>query len=529
MAKKQDIRIWTPVANALEAYRRRLIADPRAVYEHIWRLVHIEESLIVTLGSALAARLCSLWYESGDSQFSRLRNAVTGTADDEDEEAESSTHSRACLRGSIDAWNSLLNDFGKLEATPNCEFYKALSEYLFFETEEPILFLDPWQRIGPVPEVFRGKQTRIGRLKAINSLRNKLAHVPVSEKVLDRLHEQLKREVLTLLSPTESLRAIGPKDDVTETNWHAPLRGRIRNDRGWVTGSSYGPHDANGETVDQEARFAWRPMDGEEITWPASPFVVIDPELKVLLLFRLDDVAEGLEADSDFLNGEYYRFAAEIEPVQKLRVEAALLKPWLPPRVSPAVATQGAASNGDLGPQVEPATLPIPTGPTNAPVTQASRGEELGVSLEDMSSDDLRSEGERAFKRRDFPRAVTIFDELRTRNERYNDVTKLRHGEAMWKAAVDQSAGNATTRKKLEAAIDLLREAAGHRDPRYAAKAHYQMSKAYRRLFQLSQAANDRNSAIQAASEAAKLAYEPQYIEWYERLNDEIGEQTAKN
>lgn len=34
MAAKQ-YQLWTPIANAFEAYRRRLVAEPKAVYEHV--------------------------------------------------------------------------------------------------------------------------------------------------------------------------------------------------------------------------------------------------------------------------------------------------------------------------------------------------------------------------------------------------------------------------------------------------------------------------------------------------------------
>lgn len=52
-------RLWTPLANAFEAYRRRIVVEPRAEYEHIWRLIHIQEALVVTLASLLVTRLAS--------------------------------------------------------------------------------------------------------------------------------------------------------------------------------------------------------------------------------------------------------------------------------------------------------------------------------------------------------------------------------------------------------------------------------------------------------------------------------------
>lgn len=49
--------LWTPIANALNAYRSRLLVAPKAEYEHTWRLIHIHEAIIVTLGSASVTQI----------------------------------------------------------------------------------------------------------------------------------------------------------------------------------------------------------------------------------------------------------------------------------------------------------------------------------------------------------------------------------------------------------------------------------------------------------------------------------------
>ena len=51
------VRLWTPVANAWDVYRRRALADTNAVYEHIWRLIHLHEALVVSLGRLTASYL----------------------------------------------------------------------------------------------------------------------------------------------------------------------------------------------------------------------------------------------------------------------------------------------------------------------------------------------------------------------------------------------------------------------------------------------------------------------------------------
>ena len=82
LAANSEFYLWTPIANALDAYRRRLIADENAFYEHIWRLIHIEEALIVTLGAAIATRLMENWLDDPDRQaeLNELRSIVIGIA-----------------------------------------------------------------------------------------------------------------------------------------------------------------------------------------------------------------------------------------------------------------------------------------------------------------------------------------------------------------------------------------------------------------------------------------------------------------
>ncbi len=109
-----DFRLWTPIANAFEAYRRRIMAEPGAVYEHTWRLIHIHESLVVALGAALATRLLSLWCKDTDSlaELNRLRRRVTGLSSEEDPDTDLAlSNGEACLDGFIKPWIDLLNNF----------------------------------------------------------------------------------------------------------------------------------------------------------------------------------------------------------------------------------------------------------------------------------------------------------------------------------------------------------------------------------------------------------------------------------
>ncbi|MCC5644195.1 hypothetical protein LC607_14810 [Nostoc sp. CHAB 5824] len=301
-------RLWTPIANAFDAYRRRLISEPTAFYEHTWRLIHIQESLVVTLGSALVSRLLYLWKDEPNSieDMKKLRKMVID-----------------CLEnGSIGNWNDILSRFGRLTAEkyPPCPFIAAVKEYLeeiptinpnklaSKQQGVPLAFLTTWQSIAPVTSNYEDNNlSRLGRFFAINSLRNKIAHVPISGDTFRKLHTGLRREVLSLLTPLMDWQAEPPTANPNITKWHPPLCGQIANKRSYVTGSA-----DYGQVLgidDDKTYWEWQKIGNQDPErWLASPFVYIDNDIKVSLLFKL----EGLNGEPDEnLNGQYHRFAAE--------------------------------------------------------------------------------------------------------------------------------------------------------------------------------------------------------------------------
>jgi hypothetical protein len=532
-------RLWTPVANAFEAYRRRLLADPRAIYEHIWRLIHIEESLVVTLGSALACRLLLAWKDEPEKldELNLLRRMISGLRGVGDEGEESEIEAGACLLGSIGAWTDLLNQFGTPTVEPGCPFCNSVASFLNEELPEAVAFVDPWQRIGPVPETFRETRSRIGRLKAINSFRNKLAHVPISEKILQDLHEGLRKEVLLLLTPDATVLGAEAQTDPKTTQWHITLAGRIVSGKSFVTGSDFGDLASDEAAQGDGIWFDWRASSKEELRWSASPFVQLDAELKVLLLFRVSELSELEDApesselqnapDETSLTGEYYRFAAEIEPVQELQVDTKHLRPWIPQKLTapPVSPTEGAPISTVPSEKVAPVD-------TEAGTLQSEMREKLPPpDPASMTPLELRTRAEDAYRNRHYSLATTLLDELARRGEPelYNHVTKLRHGETMWKAAERHIVDYDEKISRIDKAIALLRDAAGHRDVKYAARARYQLSKALWHLWRYKQKSEILENARKEAKDAAELAYEPQYISWYERIRQEGSPGAAVN
>lgn len=520
MPKPTQNRLWTPVSNAFEAYRRRLLVSPGAVYEHIWRLIHIEEALVVTLGSAIASRLMACWKDEAEKRdrLNRLRELVTGLSDDADDQVEGDPSEGACWQGYIGAWTDLLNHFGAKGTIAGCPFCDSITQYLEHESNEPLAFIESWQRIGPVAETFKTTRSRIGRIKAINSLRNKLAHVPVSERILQDLHAGIRKEVLALITTDDAALNSSAQSDPRTIKWHGTLLGKICSGKAFVTGTDFGLD----ESVEEAGVwFEWGSDNGDPIRWNGAPFLQLDEELKVMLLFRLPGLEADLDESEKFLTGEYHRFAAEIEPVQEIPVPVNSILPWIP-------ATQlggGESTVERPGAVASPPVLPS-TGVLSPPPPAETPLERQPIPVEDLarvSPAELRSRAEAAYRNRNYPVATKLLDELAARDSDhlYNHVTKLRHGEVLWKSSERGSATDAERIAGIRRAIDLLEKAADHRDVRYAAKAKYQLSKAFWHLSRYTQHDEDLERAVSEAQEAANLVFEPQYISWFERIRQE--------
>ncbi len=492
-------RLWTPIANAFDAYRRRLISEPTAFYEHTWRLIHIQESLVVTLGSALVTRLLHFWEgePSCIDDLNKLRKMVID-----------------CLsNGSIGGWIDILGRFGRLNSNkqPQCPFVASVKEYL----EEiptthsnhsakkqqgvPLAFLTTWQSIAPVPSTYEDDElSRLGRFYAINSLRNKIAHVPISGDTFRKLHAGLRREVLSLLTPSTEWQAEPPTANPTITKWHPPLRGQIANKRSYVTGS--GEYGQVRGIDDDKTYWEWQKIaDENSARWLASPFVYIDNDIKISLLFRLEGLSGEINEDID---GEYHRFAAEVEPVREELISQAIIKSWMPAKIPSSITEPLDSANG-----------------SEVITENVEVAEEPQLNPAEVEPYQLRSKAEEAYKRRNYPQAVLFFDQLETLNEQqYTDVAKLHHGAALWRKANRYTLAKEDKIKEFERAIDLLEVASSHRDILYADDARYEKSKA---LYHLSLIRGDRKlfeQALKDAEMAAKSSYKTDHNSWVQFL-----------
>jgi hypothetical protein len=496
-------RLWTPIANSLEVYRRRLIADEKAIYEHVWRLIHIEEALVVTLGSALCTRLLSVWKgrQHQTADLNKLRALVVGMAPPGN---GARSVSKWCLSGSIDSWIDLLQRYGTADYSAVSPFIEALSTYLFEEVDGEIAFVPTWQKIAHVPETIYGARnaTRVQRIRAINQFRNKLAHVPISHKLLPELHRGIRIELLRLLSADLDILTERHTDDVTTWDWCHALTGRLRTRSGYVSGSDFGQLPELDEVENNQTWFEWIDRDSNDHRWRGDPFVRVDDELKVVLLFRLD----GLPDDStqDQYTGEYHRFAAEVQPTQKCPVVKEQIEDWFPT----------ASPEEQLDKVRETIEAKI------------SSSKEAEASKSGLTPSELKTRADQAFVDRNYKAAYEYFEELAKRNDvrRYNEVARMKHGEAAREIAQAGDIDKPRQIDLLRQSIDLLDRATKHIDHQQSAKAFFLQSKAYWALSRLQSSREHLDTAKTLAERAATIAYESSYVSWYERLEREFDE-----
>ena len=514
-----DYRLWTPVENALEAYKRRVLNDPGAIYEHIWRLIHIHEALIVTLGAVFAARLLDEWKSKPEKiqSLNELRLLISGT----DQKRSKFPSSDSCLSGSIRSWITLLQIFCKKDTLPECNFSLELASYL---NEVPIkrpqiAFLDAWRKISPVPTYFSSERLpRIKRFDAISSLRNKLAHVPLPERILSDLHSGLQFEILSSLSPEYTVDQHEKKEDFRAINWHEPLYGVVLTDNFFVTGSDFGRSSDSELETNTIYVGSKSESNSSNRYWPIFPFFNLDKECKISLLFRVPEQDIDAISDNYIVSTEYHRFAAEIEPVRRIIVFGAQLLPWIYEKIKDETEY-----NLDLDEQQDSST--------EISVKTENEIIEKIVSIQQKTEldgtedpEELRSLAENSFSKKNYKLTIEAFAELlKTGDRRYNDVARSKHGTALWRsAAYDDTIGKEEKIERIENAIKILKKASEHSEATYSARAFYSMSKAHHHLWKITNDDSYFTKSHKNATDATKLGFDAYYTTWLNRLDEEL-------
>ncbi|NMC99664.1 MAG: hypothetical protein GYA62_08090 [Bacteroidales bacterium] len=449
--------------------------DPNAHYEHIWRLIHINEAISVFIGAIFASRLLELFSKSKEKSedLKKLKTIITG----ENSSLNFSKQNIGCLSGSVGAWIDLLNTF--LDNNESCLFLKEIKDYLLSEIEEELYFLNAWSKISPVPNDFRqSKMSRIRRMYAINIMRNKIAHLPISERILKDLHMGLRKETIALLTSEYKLLDKNPSADINTFNWHKPLKGKIAINKTYITGTDVG--EMQNDIGPKPCVLPEIGFDNN-LFWEVSPFIQIDNEGKVLLLFRVN----GDFSELKNVEGEYHRFAAEIEPVQLHDIKSESCKKL-------AYIEDKSTSN------VEKQSI-------------ENESEEVNYSY--------RSKAEEAFREKRYEEAVKFFEITKNKeNYSYTDVAKSKHGAALWRMANFNIVDNDTRIEKFKESIKLLQEALKHKDIDYRAVTFYELSKALYHLWEITQEKRYFDDALSNSKKATDLVYNLIYTSWHDRL-----------
>jgi hypothetical protein len=462
--------LWPTIAEAVETFLRRRGCDADC-YERIWRLIHIWESVEITLAGAVLAR-----YAAGSCPIERLRKCreyFYGTS--WDQVTGTMRRSQGASEGSIDQWINIIEEASKDENSPS-PYITSLRAFLQTESIELGPLIQAWSRTCDAPpEAGSDKGVRVRQaMRLINTFRNRLAHVPFP-------HDPLETLTASLEAITEQLFSVEPPPSAHQlAGKSSPLTGSFL-----VRGHQL--HGTLARTVDgveaNEPQFIFPcPGQASNLTaheiWPAAPFVHVDLMMRPHALTRVKD-EEG--------TAEYVRFKAEANAVINLyetRIHEVLPTPK--------------ASEYSVGEDEIP------------------KAGEAGIT-----SDASFAAAINAIRNEEFDDAIGFFSELTETRPDYH-IAWLRLGHARREKAVRlPQEESAQAVQLLHLAIENLTKASEHRDPDYAAQALYERSKAH---FHLAKRGHDSpvhyEQALQDANEAMKKHLDWKFDSWLNYLQN---------
>jgi len=476
--------LWPSVHAAIDVYQRRRSSSADH-YELIWRLIHICECVAITLASAAITRIRDI---GGAPDYLKLRERCYGVTWNSTEGALEK--SLGALDGSIDKWIEILQHIATF-SIDGSKFLTGLQTFLVGPSnnqETHSVDLSPlaraWARACDVPpSVTAGKVSVREVIQAVNTFRNRFAHVPFPYDQVQDIYRELEACIFKIFE-------IPP----TAANDESPLSGCFALKGSVLRGSGHYKTPENWTNPEHET-FAWG-KQAELETWHARPFVFLDRMMRPYMLSRLKNEAGSWE---------YIRFLAEANAVYSLS-DPDLLK--LLPR--PAESDYPKHTDDDEQPaavgheaQQKETLPPQPPAPKKKDVTN-------------------RDDAFAAVKERNFEPAIEFFKKETEQRPHYHSGWQ-RLGFAQREYGVDLME---TDQEKAE---DLLREsiksfarATGHADPQYAAEAYYNRSKSHWRLGRLTQDQLQMKDAIRDADDAAQRFYDHRFVSWSEFLKENL-------
>lgn len=469
--------LWPSIADAVDTYLRRKSAGS---YETTWRLIHVWESVGITLAVAALSRLSA--QSSGSEILRRAREHFYGTY--WDETTRSNRTLQGAADGSIDQWITILDEVAKASAL-TVPFLAALRSFLDAEVIDLAALVTAWAHTCDVPPDAREPHKYRVRqaMRHVNSLRNRLAHVPFPYDQLDALAgslEDITQQLFGLEPPPSSHEKEGQS---------SPLTGAFRVQNSFLHGTHRETLEGDGPTTLQFA-FPVR-RKGDVDLWEAGPFIHLDAMLRPHVLTRV----------KAFDTCEYTRFRAEANAIlikDNAGIEGRLPRP----------------KQEEYRKQEEPEEEPEEGGGGGSPVAHPQKSE-MDQAIE-------------ALHREDYDHAISVLTDLSQKRPDYH-VGLLRLGYAEREKAVRVAADSRDDAVALlESAIAHLTKAALHRDVEYQAHARYERSKAHYHIGRLSESGDDRfGMALRDARSAYELHGDPKYQTWLEHL-DRVTHQLPK-
>jgi hypothetical protein len=469
--------LWPSIHSAVEVYQRRR-ASAADHYELIWRLIHICECTVITLASASISRL----REMGENQeYLKLRERCYGITWNSTE--ASLEKGPGSLDGSIDKWIEIIQYVAGWDIRAS-RFLTALRTFLggplaspSSETHSHCIDLAPltraWGRACDVPpSVLPDKVSVKDTLQAINSLRNRFAHVPFPYDQLQDIYRELE-------ACTFRFFEIPP----SAANEESPLSGSFALKDSILRGPGYRHTPDAWLTVDRET-FVWG-KNAEQELWDARPFVFLDKMMRPYLLSRLKNEAGSWE---------YTRYLAEANAVYSLS-NTDLVK--MLPRPEEADYRKD-----ELAPKAS---------------TQVSREGDVAETTAIT-----REEAFAAVRRRDFEPAIGFWKAEVNEKPFYHSGWQ-RLGFAQREYGVDlMDSERETAEQLLRESVASFNHATGHGDPQYEAEAYYNRSKSHWRLWRLTGDTKEFERAVEDAQTAASRFYDHRFISWSEFLKENI-------
>jgi tetratricopeptide (TPR) repeat protein len=484
-AARQQL-LWPSLHAAIDVYQRRR-ASSAEPYELIWRLIHICECSAMTLAAGAITRIRELGNAPAD--YLKLRERCYGVSWNSTEGTLEKT-SQGALDGSVDKWIEILQLVATFDVG-NSKFLNSLKTFLIGPENTPekhyidlAPFVRAWGHACDVPPSVSHSPVSVKEIfQALNSFRNRFAHVPFPYDRLQDIYHELKVCVFRIFE-------IPP----TAANDESPLSGYLGLKESVFRGAGFC------KTLDSWPNpkcetFAWGKQKDIE-TWHAQPFIFLDKMTRPYLLSRLKNEEAG--------SWEYIRFLAEANAVHSLP-NLDLLK--LLPR----------PSESDYLEHKDDANHPVTANHQEAPVEQP-----------DISPNEAqvvtRSEAIYAIKERRFEPAIEFFKrEIKQKeDEGYNYHSGWqRLGFAQREFGVYLMAEDRKRAEQfLRQSLQSYTKATNHTEQRFAAEAYYHRSKSHWRLGMLTLNEQQTRDALQDAEEAATRFYDHRFISWLEFLKE---------